>query len=509
MNHCSYFAKRIAAFLVCGLFVYFFVADERLRIAESGKILTFPEGRAESSASFSTAADGLLAVSCLPDASCGPDAVLELKDPRGNVLFSGPAPAASKNALLRFPAVWDSAGKDFTMTLRRTGGELRECRFQCVLYAGVVEPSSRFYLFGGAAATVFFIVLNALELYLRKREGPPPMKQKSASFDRGIHYFRAFAILFIMLLHFRFGNPQMRLLNDALFSSASFYFVFISGYLFYYLTRSFEAEWSVRPLRCRVVGGKFSTLTYYKKKLLNIILPYVLISAVIYFYYYFASDTSYLTPAVPGALKDFLHRLCNGSVQQPYWYIIFIAKVFLISPLLLYLPRKWFCVLTAASCILPFLVARGQSRLLYFLPMYLIGIWYARFRPGIDRILYRNTVKIIVPLLAAAGTIWLYMTGSFHGSGTFILRILMTVCILYLTSFLARRDIPLLNFCADASFTLFFIHSFVYMHMAGLELPFGIFSEPILLVLMVTTCFLLAWALKTLFGRFSRYFIGS
>lgn len=141
--------------------------------------------------------------------------------------------------------------------------------------------------------------------------------------------------------------------------------------------------------------------------------------------------------------------------------------------------------------------------------MYLIGIWYARFRPGIDRILYRNTVKIIVPLLAAAGTIWLYMTGSFHGSGTFILRILMTVCILYLTSFLARRDIPLLNFCADASFTLFFIHTFVYTHIPSLGPGFGIFAGPLSLVLIIGACFLLAWALKTLFGRFSRYFIGS
>lgn len=403
MNHCSYFAKRIAAFLVCGLFVYFFVADERLRIAESGKILTFPEGRAESSASFSTAADGLLAVSCLPDASCGPDAVLELKDPRGNVLFSGPAPAASKNALLRFPAVWDSAGKDFTMTLRRTGGELRECRFQCVLYAGVVEPSSRFYLFGGAAAVVFITALNALELYLRKREGPPPVKKKSASFDRGIHYFRAFAILFIMLLHFTPEHPVLMRLDDTFFSASSYFFVFISGYLFYYLTKSFEAEWSFRPIRCRIVSGKFSTLTYYRKKLLNILLPYAIISSVIYLYYYLASDTSYLTPAVPGALKDFLHRLLVGDVQQPYWYIAFISKVFLISPLLLYLPKKWFCTLTAASCILPFLVAREQSHLLYFLPMYLIGMWYARFRPDIDRILYRNDVKRSVPVLTLAG----------------------------------------------------------------------------------------------------------
>ena len=91
----------------------------------------------------------------------------------------------------------------------------------------------------------------------------------------------------------------------------------------------------------------------------------------------------------------------------------------------------------------------------------------------------------------------------------FAARLLMTVCILYFTSFLARWNIPLLNFCADASFTLFFIHSFVYTHMPWLSPGFGIFAGPLSLVLIIGACFVLAWALKTLFGRFSRYFIGS
>lgn len=91
----------------------------------------------------------------------------------------------------------------------------------------------------------------------------------------------------------------------------------------------------------------------------------------------------------------------------------------------------------------------------------------------------------------------------------FVTRLLMTVCILYFTSFLTRWNIPLLNFCADASFTLFFIHTFVYTHIPSPGPGFGISSGPLSLVLIIGACFVLSWALKTLFGRFSRYFIGS
>ena len=433
-------------------------------------------------------------------------------------------------AAVQYPAVLHetplkirfSEGKagEWRLIIRNTGlipASCRDLRLKCILYAGTL-PVSR-YWYGILAFGVFFIVIGYLD-YVFSSSHDQRSRGRRPDFDFGIHYFRAFAIFFIMILHYHYSSPELRSLNNTLFSSASYFFVFISGYLFCYLTHGFETEWhfsgTVPFLKIRTVSGKFSIPDYYRKKLLNILLPYFLFSSAMFFYVLFYSDTSQFVPAVPGFWSDYFFRLRTGAVQGPYWYIYFISKVFLISPLLLFLPRKSFIAVTAASCMLPFIFTRTQSHFCYFLPMYLLGMAYARFRPSADLFLYRPAVRAAVILLTAAGLIF-YYPGTEEQTGlVFVIRLLMTIDLMYLTSFLSRWKIPWLSYCADISFTLFFIHDFVFAHMSKpvWEIFCGIFKavpclEIIIPAVLIAVSILISTALKTLFGRFSRRFIGS
>ena len=148
--------------------------------------------------------------------------------------------------------------------------------------------------------------------------------------------------------------------------------------------------------------------------------------------------------------------------------------------------------------------------------MYLLGMAYTRFRPSADRFLYRPAVRIAVILLTAAGLIF-YYPGTEEQTGlVFVIRLLMTIDLMYLTSFLSRWRIPWLSYCADISFTLFFIHDFVFAYMSKpiWKIFFGIFKvvpglEIIMPAMLIAVTILTAAALNFLFGRFSRRFIGS
>ena len=521
---------RISAFAVCALFVIFFVAAGHDRIMRSqqllaGNVLPDDAGREYV---FRIGFPGFSAFSCQLVSPRPPQTGaldLEMRQGAGPAVIRETVPdvsvLAEKPLRFHFPAAGPG---EWRLTLRSRDRQFIRsgCLLRCTFYAGKI-PAVR-YWYAVAAAGLFFLVLALLEYLVRPVQGnalPAGPKRRKPDFDFGIHYFRAFAILFILILHYRFITPSFRHIGDTLFSSASYFFVFISGYLFYYLNRRFETQWTFSAempfLHIRAVSGAFSTTGYYRKKLLNILLPYCLISALLYFYILGFSDETQFTPSVPDFLPDFLFRLGTGAVQQSYWYIYFIAKVFLISPLLLYLPRKWFSVLTFASCALPFVFDRSSSHFLYFLPMYLLGIWYAANREAADRFLFRKPVMTICVLLTAAGLFRLYHLDMERQAGTvFLTRLLMVVLLLYATSLLRRKNIPFLDRCAELSFTFFFIHDFVY---AYLKTPLIGLCQPLiricpafeLLVLagLVAAVIILAMALKCLFGRFSRQMIGS
>lgn len=520
-----YILKTIS-FTICAFFVMAFLAREHDRIRESGRKLVCRYERSTSSwkCRFHTGFTGFTAFSFqkqgASDWSFRPEVeLLPVGASPVAVKMVSDTVAGSSWIRLEFPS---SDVQEWQLTIRDVGAVQpvsEEIRLNCNLYAGQIPRT--YYWYGIIAAGLFFLMLGFAEhCVMQRNSGQPVRRVKRADFDYGIHYFRAVAIFFIMILHYSYLMPELKSLNNTLFSSSSYFFIFISGYLFYYLTGSFEAVWSfsrqppyfhVRPL-----SGKFSVRKYYKKKVLNILLPYLLTATVIYIYVRLYSDTAQLVPAVPGTWQDYFFRIRTGAVQRSHWYIYFICKVFLISPLLLFLPKKGFIVLTAASCVLPFVFTRTESHFCYFLPMYLLGMAYARFRGKADRILFHPAVKIFISILAVILLIYLYPGREEQDGLIFAARLTSTVVLLYGTAFLSRWKLPWLSYCADISFALFFIHDFIFAYMIG---PVQNFYAPVFRAIpvlellaplsLILAAVILVLALRTLFGIFSRRVIGS
>ena len=525
------FTKKIiskaASFLFLGIFIIGFLANDHDRLRESRRklICRFDRSSASWIGHFQPGMTGFSAFSV--QMLQGPDfgseqTVIELSP-------AGKTSAAVKNVSgydlktssvkLNFPP---SDATEWLLSIRISGVKPQsedELRLKCCFYAGKIPRS--YYWYGILVAGLFFLILSVADDYfIQQKSGQSVRTGKKANFDYGIHYFRAIAILVIMLLHYSFMNPDLKSLNMTLFSSSSYFFIFISGYLFYYLTGSFEMKWTVSKaapfLHGQVVSGKFSVPDYYKKKLLNILLPYFLTASAIYIYIVLYSDSTQLIPAVPGTWSDYFFRIRTGAVQRSHWYMYFISKVFLISPLLLFLPKKVFIPFTAALCVLPFIFTRTESHFCYFLPMYLIGMAYARYRTEVDRILFHPAVKILISVLALVFLICLYPGREEQDGFIFVTRLLSTAVLLYGTAYLSRWKLPLLSYCADISFTLFFIHDFIFAYLTG---PLRSLYAPIyravpLMELLVPLSLILisvaaAAALKNLFGSFSRRVIGS
>ena len=169
-------------------------------------------------------------------------------------------------------------------------------------------------------------------------------------FDLAMHYFRAFAIFSVISVHMWIVPPLeghesmsrfLDMLRGVLFHSSTLYFVFISGYLFHFLAQR-----------------KFDLRTYYRKKLLNVIVPYVILSVFFtgyaFFWYSYTGEVPRFTKLVTGC-REFFQALLYGDVVLTYWYIPFIATIFLVSPLLLRLSEERFALLTLFTVWIPLL----------------------------------------------------------------------------------------------------------------------------------------------------------
>ena len=131
----------------------------------------------------------------------------------------------------------------------------------------------------GVAVLILLIVIWIWENAVNKgrkgsfKSGSPNKASSKVSFDWGMHYFWAFAILCIAVEHFLCLTGYLHW-SKFWFQTGTVYFLFISGYLCQYLhNRRPDSSWN-----------------YYRKKLVNVITPYFVWSAltmlIVYFYGY-------------------------------------------------------------------------------------------------------------------------------------------------------------------------------------------------------------------------------
>ena len=218
-----------------------------------------------------------------------------------------------------------------------------------------------------------------------------------------IDYFRGVSILLIIAGHAfdlgwtRSGNEHsldsVRTLNvlSALLTGGTFFFVFISGFLYRHVFYE------------RMAYGDF-----LRKKAVQVGVPYLILgTAITLFHIQFsgAHVTIYKHGAELGEnhYVDLAVMLATGNMMTAYWYIPFIFVVFLASPLFdayIRLANGPKVLILVASLLLAFWVHRPYEGLnpfhsfLYFANIYLFGILFCENREKWMAFLTRRSVLL-------------------------------------------------------------------------------------------------------------------
>ncbi|WP_298488387.1 acyltransferase [uncultured Maribacter sp.] len=331
------------------------------------------------------------------------------------------------------------------------------------------------------------------------------------------HYFRAFAILNIILIHtwrfppnssYELGSNFVDTTRDMLFHGSTIYFLFISGFLFHYLSK------------------KFSTYTYYLGKFKNVVLPYLFISIC------FILMEDFIGVKTSLSFNEYLLRLVDklikGTASFQFWYIPFIILVFLISPFFLKIKKESFIKYIPILFLLPILGTRTSISItfwqfVYFLPAYLIGMYssinYDYFIGLIKQYknyIYATAIVSSIILLYVNHDLNYYNLFSPRESLVYIQKMSITFIFLNIFKNISSNKVPFLNLIANCSFALYFTHAFVDRHLKKiyfiadtytvelLKIPLSIVYVLLLIFVNVLLCFIA----KKILGKKSRYLLG-
>ena len=177
-------------------------------------------------------------------------------------------------------------------------------------------------------------------------------------------------------------------LDQYFFRSSTIFFLFISGFLCQYLFTS-------RPQ---------PPITYYKKKLQNVICPFL----------FFSIGIGLLRGDSPFSL-GFWRDVALGRIQLQYWYIPFVSILFLVSPLLCRLTNRLLLSVAAISlvifCTFPvrpevgFALSWSHTFHLYayFTVFYLLGFVYCRYKAQMFAAIKKHIA--IIALIAVAASV--------------------------------------------------------------------------------------------------------
>lgn len=337
-----------------------------------------------------------------------------------------------------------------------------------------------------------------------KGEGLTSKPKAKTNFDWGMHYFRAFAILAIMACHYA-GGFGYETANRVFFTTSTIYFLFISGYLCQFLDQK----------------RREAPISYYKKKVLNVICPFIIFSLI------FA--------ILKGSFScdfAFVKQLLLGRVQGQYWYIPFVSFLFLASPFICRMKNGKLLTLFSVSAFFFFVFAKRPGvftvrwpavfyMYAFFTVWYIMGFVYCRYKSQVDVILNGHWRLFLAGALFLFLIIWapdwLGLSHVRGGGVTCIQRFLTMCCILVLLGKIRDKRIWFLDQTAKFSFTLYFIHFAVYIQLSGVRdmllsrmmfLP-TVVAEILVFAVYVALMLVLSIIFKTAFGKASRSLLGS
>lgn len=308
-------------------------------------------------------------------------------------------------------------------------------------------------------------------------------------------------------------------LYKSIIAGGTFYFLFISGYLFNHL--------SVK---------KFIYRSFLKQKFKNIVSPYLFISifpiivALImhtpYSEYFFTQDgqglwLEYIKPAV--------FYILSGRVLTGYWYIPFIILVFLVSPIFVRYSKSSYKTQLIILTI-TFLIAGFTHRAIdnmnpfqafvNFIPMFIFGVFCSKHDKKIKELF--SSYAILLITISVCISSYQILILNIHGNLSKAMffyngfdlkqleKMIQVLGVYLLFDKYSKKDYKFISLLASTSFAIYFLHPiviFVIKRIASSDW-IGFIYWNLLSLFVIAVCILGALIVKKILGHKSRYVIG-
>jgi peptidoglycan/LPS O-acetylase OafA/YrhL len=270
-----------------------------------------------------------------------------------------------------------------------------------------------------------------------------------------LHNCRGAAITLIVITHcmsvFDWSHaPRVEHVLRVILANSAMFFLFISAYLFDYLS------------------SEFDTSRYWRKKLINVLLPYVAISipALVVFTTVAHREGMRAGFYEQPVWRQVLEFLVTGAHLAPLWFMPTILLFFLAAPIWIRVFRE-----PRAFSVLPFLfvipafVTRGYHQPLqafvHFTPLWVLGMATHRFSKEFERAMRFGAF----PALLLAGTSFLALELTVvdvtHTFYSYLGKVVFCLAMLEMFRRLGDRATRWFATAGTFSFGIYLLHSYV------------------------------------------------
>ena len=327
-----------------------------------------------------------------------------------------------------------------------------------------------------------------------------------------LHAFRAFAVINIVALHaieiiFYFSSLAE---NKADLTS----FSWIVGVLF------------------SLVLAKRGYVQFFKSKLLNVLLPYLLITCFMTWRIARTDAPVYFDGSLWEFINVWSHKLITGSAVFSFWYMPVLFVLYLATPLFAKLltvkKAKWLVIVVI---LMPLIFSRSWPGIpwvnfVYFIGAYLLGMLVGKNYQKTIEIIRHYLLSFVLTVILSTGLLFVlfyfdkpgFWLVNFSESVWYIQKIAIAGLVIMLFEQVMKTIPKWLDVLANYTFSIYFLHVYVMFEMyivmnKLIESPTSV-SIILLLALfnvvaVITICVILTYVLKLLFRKYSRFIIGA
>lgn len=328
--------------------------------------------------------------------------------------------------------------------------------------------------------------------------------------------WRALACLFVVFYHLPSLNNDdlpMRDLLFYLFGDSTFYFVFISGALF----------WSVDIPRYRFAR-------FIRNKATRVLLPYACVGLPIALFRMWYSPFTLLHDL--GNFEYVLwSMLTGGALVHEMWYVPMSFVLFLFAPLFVIgLKSRWAMHITVMLMAVTFFTPRPFHNLnpvlsaLHFAGVFAAGAMYGKYQQALEIHLAGERGKLVlIALLLLYGGLFFIASSAFDQSDVFYelwgqLHILSVCKMVQLAALLVAlhtvlaRPMSWLSIVARRSYAIYLISGAVSVAFGFMAAKYGLYAGWVSLLLEFALILAISWLLvelcKLVLKERSKYVIG-